>query len=131
MTSGPAAMELTPIVPAERQVIERYSPSGFRVSGVVHRGSVIVFPERILAWEAADAAAVTFESLAAVVEAGDIEILLVGLGRSFGRIEPALRAHLREVGIAVEAMDTGAACRTYNVLLSEGRRVAAALIAPV
>jgi uncharacterized protein len=123
-------MELTPIVPAERQVIERYGPAGFRVSGVVHQGSVIVFPDRILAWEAADAAAVTFEALAPIVEAGDVEILLIGLGRSFGRLAPVLRARLREFGIAVEAMDTGAACRTYNVLLSEGRRVAAALIAP-
>jgi uncharacterized protein len=123
-------MELTPIVPAERQVIERYGAGGFRVSGAVYRGSVIVFPDHILAWAAADAAAVTFEALAPIVEAGEVEILLIGLGRSFGRIAPALRARLRGFGIAVEAMDTGAACRTYNVLLSEGRRVAAALIAP-
>jgi uncharacterized protein len=124
-------MELTPIVPADRQVIERYGANGFRVSGVVHQGSVIVFPDRILAWEATDAAAVSFESLAPIVEAGDVEILVVGLGRNFGMLRSALRARLREAGIAVEAMDTGAACRTYNVLLSEGRRVAAALIAPV
>ena len=124
-------MELTPIVPTDRQVIERYGPNGFRVSGVVHKGSVIVFPDHILAWEATDAAAVTFEALAPILQAGDVEILLVGLGRNFAMLQPALRARLREIGIAVEAMDTGAACRTYNVLLSEGRRVAAALLRPV
>ncbi|HVH77657.1 MAG TPA: Mth938-like domain-containing protein [Stellaceae bacterium] len=124
-------MELTPIVPLERQVIERYGPTGFRVSGVVHKGSVIVFPDRVLAWEAAEPAGVSFEALMPVVEAGEVEILLIGLGRNFGLLPPALRARLRAAGIAVEAMDTGAACRTYNLLLSEGRRVAAALIAPV
>jgi len=124
-------MELTPIVPLDRQVVERYGPTGFRVSGVVHKGSVIVFPDRVLAWQAAEPAAVTFEALMPIVEAGEVEILLVGLGRNFGLLPPALRVRLRAAGIAVEAMDTGAACRTYNVLLSEGRRVAAALIAPV
>lgn len=126
-----AGMELTPIVPLERQVIERYGPTGFRVGGVVHKGSVVVFPDRVLAWEAAEPAAVTFEALMPIVEAGEVEILLIGLGRNFAMVAPALRVRLREVGIAVESMDTGAACRTYNVLLSEGRRVAAALIAPV
>ena len=126
-----AGMELTPIVPLDRQVVERYGAAGFRVSGVVHQGSVIVFPDRCLAWEVAEPAGITFEALAPVVEAGGVEILLVGLGRDFGLLPPALRARLKEAGIAVEAMDTGAACRTYNVLLSEGRRVAAALIAPV
>ena len=124
-------MELTPILPLDRQVVERYGPTGFRVSGVVHKGSVIVFPDRVLAWQAAEPAAVTFEALMPIVEAGEVEILLIGLGRNFGMLAPSLRARLRAAGIAVEAMDTGAACRTYNVLLSEGRRVAAALIAPV
>ena len=123
-------MELTPIVPADRQVVERYGPAGFRVSGQFHQGSVIVFPDRTLAWAASEPAAITFEALAPVVEAGGVEILVVGLGRNFGVLPAALRTRLRDAGIAVEAMDTGAACRTYNVLLSEGRRVAAALIAP-
>ena len=56
-------MELTPLVPADRQVIERYGRSGFRVTGVVYRGAVLVFPDRTLPWEAAGAAEVTWESL--------------------------------------------------------------------
>jgi uncharacterized protein len=100
------------------------------VTGVIHHGSVLVFPDRTLAWEVASAAAVTFESLAPVLEHGGVRILLLGLGRSTSGIG-ALRAALRAAGVALEPMDTGAACRTYNVLLSEGREVAAALIPPL
>jgi uncharacterized protein len=125
-------MDVTPIIPAERQVIQAYGDGRFRISGVVHEGSVIVLPERTLAWPAAAMAGLTLESLKDVLAAEPrVELLLVGRGR--GR-EPApiaaeLRAALRPRGIVVEVMDTGAACRTYNVLLAEGRRVAAALIA--
>ena len=73
---------------------------------------------------------VTWESLAPVIEHGGVEILLLGLGRSMSAGPPALRTALRAAGIALEPMDTGAACRTYNVLVAEDRRVAAALIPP-
>jgi uncharacterized protein len=69
--------------------------------------------------------------LAPVVEHGDVQILLLGLGRSVGSVAVTLRTVLRAAGIALEPMDTGAACRTYNVLVAEGRRVAAALIPPL
>ncbi|MBO0737969.1 MAG: Mth938-like domain-containing protein [Alphaproteobacteria bacterium] len=121
-------MDLTLLVPADRQVIERYAASGFRVSGVIYRGPVLVFPDRTVPWEAAAASAVTSESLAPVIEHGDVQILLLGLGRAMSRVPGALRKALRAAGIVVEPMDTGAACRTYNVLVAEGRHVAAALI---
>jgi uncharacterized protein len=124
-------MDLAPLIPAGRQVIERYAPSGFRVTGVIHHGPVLVFPDRTLAWEVASAAAITFESLTPVLEHGDVRILLLGLGRSTSSGVGALRAALRAARITLEPMDTGAACRTYNVLLSEGRQVAAALIPPL
>jgi uncharacterized protein len=123
-------MDLTPIVPAGRQVIERYAPSGFRVTGVIYHGSVLIFPDRTLPWAAASASAVTWESLAPVVEHGDVQILLLGLGRAMTAVPGTLRTALRGAGIALEPMDTGAACRTYNVLVGEGRHVAAALIPP-
>jgi uncharacterized protein len=121
-------MELTPLVPADRQVIERYGKSGFRVTGVVHRGAVLVFPDRTLPWEVAGAAAVTWESLTPVVEHGGVQILLLGLGRRMGAIPRKLHSACRAAGIVLEAMDTGAACRTYNVLVAEDRHVAAALL---
>jgi uncharacterized protein len=121
-------MELTPLAQAGRQVIERYGASGFRVAGVVYRGSILVFPDRTEPWIVADAPSVTFESLAPVVEYGGVQILLLGLGRRISAVPVALRAALRSAGIALEVMDTGAACRTYNVLVGEERRVAAALL---
>jgi uncharacterized protein len=123
-------MDLTPLVPAGRQTIERYAPSGFRISGVVHHGPVLVFPDRTVPWAAASAAMVSWESVAPVLEHGGIQILLLGLGRSMSLLPAPLRAALRAAGIAAEPMDTGAACRTYNVLVAEGRQVAAALIPP-
>lgn len=120
-------MELTQVVDPGRQVIERYGPTGFRVSGTVYLGPVLVFPDRTVAWEAA---AATVEGLAPVAAHGGVELLLLGLGRFMVPVAAALRAALKASGIAVEAMDTGAACRTYNVLLAEDRRVAAALLPP-
>jgi uncharacterized protein len=121
-------MELTPLVPPGRQVIERYGPSGFRIAGIVHPGPVLVFAERSLSWPRP---APTLESLQPVIAEGGVELLLIGLGKRGAPVAPELRAALKRHGIAVEAMDTGAACRTYNVLLGEDRRVAAALLPPV
>jgi uncharacterized protein len=124
-------MDLTPLVPTGRQIIERYGPTGFRVSGVIFRSPLIVFPDRTLTWSATRADSVTLESLKPVIEHGAVTILLLGLGRRVEAEATALRAELRRAGIAVEPMDTGAACRTYNVLVAEDRQVAAALIPPV
>jgi uncharacterized protein len=123
-------MDLTPVAAAGRQIVERYAASGFRVSGVVYRGPVLVFPDRTVPWDAASASDVTWESLAPVIEHGGVEILLLGLGRSASAVPTELPTALRAAGIRLEAMDTGAACRTYNVLVAEDRRVAAALIPP-
>jgi len=121
-------MELTALVQPGRQVIERYGPNGFRVSGADFFGPVLVFPDRTEAWAGA---AVTETAFAPVVAHGGIEILLFGQGRTMAPLPAALRVALRAQGIAIEAMDTGAACRTYNILLAEDRRVAAALLPPV
>ncbi len=124
-------MDLIPAIPAGRQIIERYGPSGFRVAGVIWRGPVLVFPDLTLPWTAGEAAAITTESLMPVVEHGGVQILLLGLGRRMLAIAPEIRAALRQAEISLEPMDTGAACRTYNLLVAEDRRVAAALIPSV
>lgn len=91
---------------------------------------MIVFADRTEEWNAESFEAVSRSSLAPVFAANaTVDLLLIGCGAQMRAIPASLRTALREVGIAVEAMDTGAACRTFNVLLSEGRRVAAALIA--
>jgi uncharacterized protein len=121
-------MDLTPLVPAGRQVIERYGPVGFRVSGVIYQGPVLVFPDETVPWRAAGPEAVTLESLEPVVAHGGVKILLLGLGRRMHPVAPAVRTALRAAGVTLEAMDTGAACRTYSVLLAEDRAIAAALL---
>ena len=128
-------MELTPQRPGQipgeiggRQQIERYGAAGFRVSGIVFHGPVLIFPDHTILWEAASP---TLEGLAPFIEAGGIELILLGLGRRGAPVKPDLRAALKAKGIGIEAMDTGAACRTYSVLLAEDRLVAAALLLPV
>jgi uncharacterized protein len=121
-------MDITHLIPAGRQVIEGYSASGFRVSGALYAGSILVFVDRTELWPVTTLDEATLERFAPVVARGDIEILLLGCGRRMGMVRASLRQGLRASGIVVDAMDTGAACRTYNVLLAEERRVAAALI---
>jgi uncharacterized protein len=125
---APAA-GLTPVEPVGRQIVESYGPGRFRVSGRRHDGSILILPERTLAWHVTDMDGVTAEGMAAVTGTEPpVDLLLIGCG---ARIRPApadLRAALRAAGIALELMDTGAAGRTYNLLVAEDRRVAAALI---
>jgi len=122
--------DITPLVPAGRQVIEGYGNGGFRIAGTTHRGSVLVFRETTVAWPIADNAEITSENLFAVISATPpVDILLIGCGASAVPLDVALREVLREKGIGTEIMVTGAACRTFNVLVAEDRAVAAALIA--
>ncbi len=122
-------MDVTPLVARDRQVIERYGASGFQVSGVAHSGAILVLPQATHPWPIAALAEATPASLAPAVEAA-VHILLLGCGKHIAPVPQALREELRAHGIVIEAMDTGAACRTYNVLLAEDRRVAAALLPP-
>jgi uncharacterized protein len=116
--------------PPGRQLIQGYQEGGFRIAGVRHEGSVLVLPDRTLAWLVSGLDQVTLERLAPILAAEPaIEILLLGCGRRFAMASAELRQALRAAGIALESMDTPAACRTYNVLLADARRVTAALIA--
>ncbi len=113
-----------------QQLINSYGEGGFRVSGVRYDGSVLVFPDRTQAWDIRSIDALSVASLQPVADAEPaVEILLIGCGTSMAYIEDDVRKALREKGITIDAMDSGAAARTYNVLLLEGRRVAVALIA--
>ncbi len=123
-------MDITPIIPEDLKVIDSYGPGRFQIGGDAYGGGVLVFPNQVLAWPVADFAAMTPSDLAVVKEADPpVEVLLVGTGHRTEFLRPSLKAEIKTiVGLGAEAMDTGAACRTYNILLSEGRRVAAALL---
>ena len=113
---------------ARRQVIQAYGRRRFRVSGQVFQGSILVSPGHAEPWPVTDAEGITAASLDPV-PAEAIDILLVGCGASFRPPPRGLAEALKARGMALEWMDTGAACRTFNVLMAEDRRCAAALIA--
>jgi uncharacterized protein len=120
-------MDLTPIVPAGRQVIERYGNGGFRVTGVDHRGSILILPDATMAWAPTAADILTIDDFTPLF--GKAQILLLGCGERMALVPAGLRDALRDQGLIVDSMRTDAACRTYNVLMAEDRRVAGALIA--
>jgi len=110
-----------------RKVFSGYGPGYVAVNGERHERSLIVLPDRVLDWEVARFDELT-ESALSSLAALSLEILILGTGARF-RLLPALATRaLRNAGTAVEVMDTQAACRTYNILLSEDRRVGAAVL---
>lgn len=110
--------------------ITAYGGGGFRFAEMSHRGSLLCLPSGIYAWGVDDPVSVSVETLQPVLdEAERIEILLLGTGPTQVFATPELRARFAESGTSLEPMATGAAARTYNVLLAEGRAVAAAMIA--
>lgn len=123
-------MDVTPLIPEGRQIIQAYPAGGFKISGVIYDGAVLVMPDQTLSWSApADFADVRPDHFSSLFNmADDIDVLLFGMGARAGFFPPSYRADLRAKNLVVETMDTGAACRTYNVLMAEGRRVAAALM---
>jgi uncharacterized protein len=113
-----------------RAPIEAYGNGGFRFAGMSHRGSLLCLPSGIYGWKAPAPDVLDADSLAAVfAESDGIEILLVGTGPALLPLAASLRERCRAGGIVAEPMATGAAVRTFNVLLAEERAVAAALIA--
>lgn len=113
-----------------RAPIDAYGNGGFRFAEMSHRGSILCMPSGIHGWKPADAAALAEADFDRVLDgAPDIELLLVGTGMELKPLPKAVREVLRAAGLTVEPMSTGAAVRTYNVLLAEDRAVAAALVA--
>jgi uncharacterized protein len=110
--------------------IEAYGKGGFRFAGMSHRGSLLCLPDGIWPWPIDDAAQITEAALEPVFTRSDvIDLLLIGAGRGGWAAPAALRQRLRAHAISVEVTNTGSAVSTYNILLGEGRRVAAGLIA--
>jgi uncharacterized protein len=121
-------MDITPITPKDRLVIQRYGNEGFTVGDTRHEGNLLLTPDRLAPWSATNLNEVTEDTLAFFKE-NPPEILLIGTGRIHERLPDAVRDLLRHCGLKADAMDTGAACRTYNILVSEDRMVAAMLLA--
>ncbi|PNG26403.1 Mth938-like domain-containing protein [Methylocella silvestris] len=111
--------------------IDGYGSGGFRFGGMSHRGSILALPSGVYAWSVLDPSDITAASFGQLFaeERGLIEHVLIGVGVAMGPLDPELKRRLSVAGIRAEPMQTGAAARTYNILLGEKRRVAAALLA--
>ncbi len=115
-------MRLTEISYTGAVPIDGYGPGFFRIGGQVYEGAIAILPSGVVAWGG-------FEDVETLQGAdGEMDVLFIGTGAEIAHIPSALRDRLEEVGIGVEVMASPAACRTYNVLLSEGRRIGLALL---
>jgi len=115
---------------AGRKLIDAYGDNGFRFDGLRVSGSVLLLPGGMYPWEAAHLEDVDRHSLDPVFEASDqIDIFVLGCGAQPAPLKSPLLDALKRENIGIEALATGAACRMYNVLVNEKRRVAAGLIA--
>jgi uncharacterized protein len=108
--------------------IDAYGNGGFRFAEMSHRGAILCLPSGIYAWEQPEPDRLSAYTRV-LAEAEAVGLLLLGTGQKLVRPGGEICRALSAAGIALEVMDTGAACRTYNVLLAEGRPVGAALVA--
>lgn len=113
-----------------RAPIDAYGSGGFRFAGMSHKGSLLCLPSSILAWDATSVTTIGLASFAPLfAERPAIGFVLFGSGRTHEFPPAEIRRAFAEAQLGLDIMDTGAACRTYNILLAEGRPVAAALLA--
>lgn len=125
-------MDVTPLVRKGQKIIQSYANGTFKVSGETFDHPIIVSVDSVEPWDIAQISDISelntqhFEGLAE--KSDEIDVVLLGSGEKMAILTPELRISLKKMGLSVESMDTGAACRTYNVLMAEGRRVVAALM---
>ncbi|OYW13251.1 MAG: hypothetical protein B7X02_02590 [Rhodospirillales bacterium 12-54-5] len=123
---------ITPTLTTRAPIIQSYGPAGFRISGVDYASSVLVTADTVIPLTIRTLDHITPDLFLPVAESQPpIEILLIGTGASHALLSSDLRAVLKAKGFNPDAMTTGAACRTFTILVSEERRVAALLLLPL
>lgn len=115
-------MRLNEVVYTGLLPVEGYGPGFFRVGGLVRRGGLLLLPAGPAGWGGFD------DTAALLAAAAEVDVLFVGTGAEIAPVPAAFRTALEGAGVGIEVMASPTACRSYNVLLSEGRRIAAALI---
>lgn len=111
-------------------LIDAHGGGGFRFAGLSHRGSLLCLPDGIWAWPVTEPAQASEETLARVfAQTGELDFFVFGTGAAPWIMPEPLRARFRAAQVSLDTMTTGAAVRTYNVMLMENRRVGAGLIA--
>lgn len=120
-------MDVTPLITSDQKIMQSYAGGAFKVSGETYAHSIFLAPHHVMEWVHGIPLSVgDFDPLMDILDT--IDVVLVGTGAQTVFLQPDVKKALREKGLHVECMDTGAACRTYNVLMAEGRRVMAALV---
>ncbi|GJL85284.1 MAG: hypothetical protein DHS20C02_10590 [Micavibrio sp.] len=124
-------MDVTPMVGKDKNIIHSYVGGRFKVGEEVFEKPIIVLPDSVTSWKVPGGGAGKlqlehFEPIIAMK--ADLDVVLFGSGKAMVFLSPDLKFSLQTQGLNIDIMDTGAACRTYNVLMAEGRRVAAALL---
>ena len=122
--------DISPLAVEGRLIVDSYGPGRFKISGRTYQGSILLGRDGLDPWDVSDPAALGPESLDPLIALEPrCEVVLLGCGARMTLVPSAIRSAWRERGLAVDIMDTGAACRTFNVLVAEDRLVRAALIA--
>jgi len=123
-------MDVTPLVAEGQQIVQSYAGGVFRISGETYEGAVILTPEVTSFWETAqNIADLTLEDFDPILKlTTEYDVFLLGTGAHMQFLPKDLKNDLRAKGLSFDMMDTGAACRTYNVLMAEGRRVLVAML---
>ena len=123
------SLDISPVDFKGRNIIQSYGNGKFQISDKKYDHSVLVFPDQIIPWSPIDTNNLIVDDFKKVLTVGPIvELLVLGCGKTTWFLPLPLRDELKEMGLVLEPMDTGAACRTFNVLLGENRRIAAALM---
>lgn len=123
-------MDITPQLPEGAKILKGYGDGGFVVNEDRIEGNIFIAPEYCELWQLGSAEEITPDDFSFLAKHKDnIDILLIGCGKDHKPLPEAIKRYVKSFDIVAEMMATGAACRTYNVLVSEGRKVAAVLIA--
>lgn len=115
-------MRLNEVIYSDARPIDGYGPGFFRVAGEIFEGATLVLPKRASQWGGYD------DTTPIVQVASEIDVLFVGTGAEIAPLPEPFRTAIEAAGIGIEVMGSAPACRTFNVLLGEGRRIAAALL---
>ncbi|MGR3511652.1 MAG: Mth938-like domain-containing protein [Paracoccaceae bacterium] len=115
-------MRLNEVNYSDALPVEGYGPGFFRIGGTAHPAPLALLPGGVVAWGGLEEAAPLLEA------AGQVDVILFGMGPEIAHLPPALRDAVEAAGIGAEVMSSPQACRTYNVLLGEGRRVGLAVL---
>ncbi len=125
-------MDITPLIRSDQQVIVSYAGGVFKVSGISYEHAIIVTPDKTHIWDIGNITDVSELEIAhfsyLIENSNEIDVILLGCGKNMVFMPQELKLNLKNAGLSIDIMPTGAACRTYNVLMAEGRRVACALL---